>query len=111
MVYLKELAGLMGVQDILIKDESHRFDLNAFKVLGGAYAVVRILCEKLGKEPEEVSLKELQSDDTKEKLGEILFVTATDGNHGHGLAWAAKNLGTRRIFLCLRVLRCLDWNE
>ncbi|RQD69959.1 MAG: diaminopropionate ammonia-lyase [Tindallia sp. MSAO_Bac2] len=100
LVYLKKLAGLMGVQDILIKDESHRFDLNAFKVLGGAYAVVRVLCERLGKEPEEVSLKELLSEDTRKKFGEILFVTATDGNHGHGLAWAANKLGHKaHIFM------------
>ena len=30
------LAGALGVQDILVKDESHRFGLNAFKVLAAA---------------------------------------------------------------------------
>ena len=43
---LKELATLFGVKNILVKDESQRFGLNAFKMLGGAYAIAQLLCEK-----------------------------------------------------------------
>ena len=30
------------------------------------------------------------SDEVKNELGEITFVTATDGNHGRGVAWTAR---------------------
>ena len=36
---LKGLAGALGVAQVYVKDESARFDLNAFKVLGGGYAM------------------------------------------------------------------------
>ena len=40
---LTALAAYIGVKNILVKDESKRFGLNAFKVLGGSYAVARYL--------------------------------------------------------------------
>ena len=43
---LDDLANLFGVKKILVKDESKRFGLNAFKMLGGAYAIAQLLCEK-----------------------------------------------------------------
>lgn len=36
LVNLKNLAEELGVEDIYVKDESYRFGLNAFKVLGAA---------------------------------------------------------------------------
>ena len=48
LVLLKEQAVAFGIKGIYCKDESHRFSLNAFKGLGGSYAMFRILCEKLG---------------------------------------------------------------
>lgn len=41
LVRLENLAKLFGVKDIYVKDESYRFGLNAFKVLGGSYAIDR----------------------------------------------------------------------
>ena len=35
---LSQLAGYMGLRNIYVKDESYRFGLNAFKVLGGSLA-------------------------------------------------------------------------
>ena len=43
---LKALAQELGVKEIFVKDESYRFSLNAFKGLGGTYAVGKVLCEK-----------------------------------------------------------------
>lgn len=45
---LTALSRRLGVRDIWIKDESPRFGLNAFKVLGGAYAVGKYLADRLG---------------------------------------------------------------
>ena len=44
---LVELSGLAkrgGVRSVLVKDESPRFGLNAFKALGGLYALFRVVC-------------------------------------------------------------------
>ena len=46
---LKETARFLGVENIHVKDESYRFGLNAFKVLGGSYAIGNYLAKKLGK--------------------------------------------------------------
>ncbi len=82
---LRETAKMLGLGTVYIKDESYRFGLNAFKVLGGSYAIGRCLAERLGKSIEEMSYEELVSDQTRKKLGDITFVTATDGNHGRGV--------------------------
>ena len=46
LVALKNLAGLLGVSDIYVKDESQRFGLNAFKALGGSYCIQRCMEQK-----------------------------------------------------------------
>ena len=45
---LDHLARRLGVSQVLVKDESKRFGLNAFKALGGSYAMARYLGEQLG---------------------------------------------------------------
>ncbi|MFU0879839.1 diaminopropionate ammonia-lyase [Kluyvera cryocrescens] len=90
---LDELAALFGVDKILVKDESQRFGLNAFKMLGGSYAIARLLCEKYGLAIEELSLNDLKTRITEK----MTFATTTDGNHGRGVAWAAKQLGQNAV--------------
>lgn len=97
LVSLQNLASHLNLKDIKVKDESHRFGLNAFKVLGGIYAIGKYLANKLGKEIEHLSFSELQSPEVKKKLGEITFISATDGNHGRGVAWAARELGQKSV--------------
>ena len=43
---LENLAKYLGLKDIFLKDESYRFGLNAFKVLGGSYAIGKYLAER-----------------------------------------------------------------
>ncbi|UTR10076.1 diaminopropionate ammonia-lyase [Evansella sp. LMS18] len=94
---LKALSVQFGVSNIWVKDESYRFGLNAFKMLGGSFAVGKYLSEKLNVDISELSFEKLKSKEVKEQLGEITFVTATDGNHGKGLAWAANQLGQKSV--------------
>ncbi|MBY0011597.1 diaminopropionate ammonia-lyase [Paenibacillus typhae] len=94
---LNKLAGNLGVNKIWVKDESFRFGLNAFKVLGGSYAAGRVLAEKLDREQAQLTFGELNTDAVKARLGEVTFVTATDGNHGRGIAWAAQQLGQKSV--------------
>ena len=94
---LSETAKALGIGEIYVKDESHRFGLNAFKVLGGSYAMGNILARKLGKSLQETGYGVLTAAETKEKLGDITFITATDGNHGRGVAWTANTLGQKSV--------------
>ena len=97
LVQLNALAAELGVQGIYVKDESYRFGLNAFKVLGGSYAIAREIGSRLGLAEEELSLPRLLQQDVQERLGKLTFVTATDGNHGRGVAWTAQRLGHKAV--------------
>ena len=99
LVDLSCLAAYFGVKGIYIKDESFRFELNAFKVLGGSYAIAKYIAKQLGRDIAEIDYATLVSDETKQKLGDITFYTATDGNHGRGVAWAANKLRQKSVVL------------
>jgi len=97
LVDLKALAADFGLGKLWVKDESHRFGLNAFKVLGGAYAIGRYLADKLGCDISELSREKLASPEVRAKIGQITFTSTTDGNHGRGVAWTAQQLGQKAI--------------
>lgn len=97
MVALPALASKLGLGALYVKDESKRFGLNAFKALGGSYAIGTYLCGRLGIPADENAFARLRSPEAREKLGELTFVTATDGNHGRGVAWSARLLGHRSV--------------
>ena len=97
LVKLDNLARKLGLKNIFVKDESYRYGLNAFKGLGGLYAIFRIVCDKLNLDPSSTTFEDLQSEEIKQKLKDIVFVTATDGNHGKGVAWAANKLGCKSV--------------
>jgi diaminopropionate ammonia-lyase len=91
------LAHRWGVRDIFIKDESTRFNLKAFKVLGASYAVARLMCQKLRKDLGEVDFNYLVSYQARRRIGQITLTMATDGNHGRGVAWAAQQLRQQAV--------------
>lgn len=97
LVTLDHLAKLFGVEKIYVKDESKRFDLNAFKVLGGSFAIGRYIAQRLGKSIDQLSFAAMTSPEVRAQLGELTFVTATDGNHGRGVAWTANKLGQKSV--------------
>ena len=94
---LPDTAAALGLGAMYVKDESYRFGLNAFKVLGGSYAIGNYLAQKLGMDISELPYEKMISDEVREKLGEITFVTATDGNHGRGVAWTANQLKQKAV--------------
>lgn len=69
LILLPRLAKSMGIKELYIKDESRRFRQNTFKTLGASFAIHKYLDANPGKH---------------------IFCTATDGNHGRSVAWAAK---------------------
>ena len=75
LVPLPTLAAEVGVGAVLVKDESLRLGLPAFKMLGASWAVHRALAER------------------DEAAPTPRLVTATDGNHGRAVARMASLLG------------------
>jgi len=76
LIHLPQLAKNLGIQNILVKDESCRFGLNSFKPLGASYAMK----------------KQIKNNPNIE-----IFCTATDGNHGRSVAWMARKLGKKSV--------------
>ncbi|MEG1848611.1 MAG: diaminopropionate ammonia-lyase [Lachnospiraceae bacterium] len=97
LVKLDHMAKFLGLQNIYIKDESYRFGLNAFKVLGGSFAMARYIAKQIGKDVSELPYHVLTSEALRKEFGQATFFTATDGNHGRGVAWAANKLGQKAV--------------
>ena len=76
LVSLPKLAKSLGIKELYVKDESTRFRLNTFKTLGASFAINKI------------------SETLKDR---ITFCTATDGNHGRALAWAARKIKQKAV--------------
>jgi diaminopropionate ammonia-lyase len=72
------LAARLGVGRVLVKDESARMGLPAFKVLGASWAIRQVLSRRpAGRQ--------------------VLLVAATDGNHGRAVARMARLFGQQAL--------------
>ena len=76
---LSARAKKLELGNLFVKDESHRFGLNAFKGLGGVYAVSKVICEKLGLDLEKADFSQICSEENKEKIKDMVFITAGMG--------------------------------
>ena len=94
---LTGMARYLGLGALCVKDESYRFGLNAFKVLGGSFAMARYIADQLGRDVSTLDYGYLTSDKLREEFGQATFFTATDGNHGRGVAWAARQLHQKAV--------------
>ncbi len=90
---LSNMAAALGLGGLYIKDESERFGLNAFKVLGGSYAIARYFA----KDKHLQDIGDLKAFLQNTASAPVTFYTATDGNHGRGVAWAARTMGHRAV--------------
>lgn len=99
LLRLDRLAHRCGVGRLLVKDESDRLGLPAFKMLGASWASYRELVRVLGAEPEPWT----SIDELAERLAPLTgteLATATDGNHGRAVASFARRIGLgARIFV------------
>lgn len=90
---LVEVAGPSGAP-LLVKDESQRMGLGAFKALGGVYAVAKLIAsawEKAGGKA--LAPAELLDPDVKAFAASLTFVCASAGNHGMAVAAGARLFG------------------
>ena len=95
---LSNLASEMGLGGVYVKDESYRFGLNAFKVLGGSFAIGKFVMKQL-ESTDAPDYAFLTSDKFSKEFAPCTFFTATDGNHGRGVAWSAKRLNQKAVVL------------
>ena len=100
---LDGMAKYLGLGGVFVKDESYRFGLNAFKVLGGSFAMARYIAGEMGRDVSEMTYDYLTSDAFRKEFGQATFFTATDGNHGRGVAWAANTIEEVNYDDCVRM--------
>ena len=98
---LPHMASYLGVKEVYVKDESYRFGLNAFKVLGGSFAMARYIAKETGKDVSELPYSVLTSEQLRKEFGQATFFTATTAVVLHGLLTV---LDRRQLFICLREL-------
>ncbi|GGU95913.1 diaminopropionate ammonia-lyase [Actinomadura cremea] len=100
LVELPSLAAELGVRRLFVKDESSRFGLPAFKMLGASWGAFRAVSEHYGLAGD-VTLERLRARvDGERSERPVRLVTATEGNHGRAVAAMARLLGARaRVFL------------
>jgi len=99
LINLQMMANYLGLSRLKVKDESYRFGLNSFKVLGGSYAMGRFIAEETGRDISALPFEVLTSPELKAEFGQATFFSATDGNHGRGVAWSANKLGQKSVIL------------
>ena len=78
----------LGMERVLLKDESARLGLPAFKILGASYAIARAVAMRAG-------LRTLELDVLRAAVAaeRVTLFAATDGNHGRAVARVASWLG------------------
>ena len=59
--------------------------------------MARYIAQKTGRDIADMTYDVLTSDELKKQFGQAVFFTATDGNHGRGVAWAANKLGQKAV--------------
>lgn len=89
---LKNYSEKIGVKNVFVKDESTRFNLNAFKVLGASFAIGKYIAQAIGRDISEIDSDYLKGGEWKKTLEDMILVSTTDGNHGRGVAWTAKQI-------------------
>ncbi|MBB1078504.1 diaminopropionate ammonia-lyase [Limosilactobacillus sp. STM2_1] len=99
LINLETYARENQIASMDIKDESQRFSekLKAFKATGGLYAMAVCIAKRVGLSVDQLTYNQLQTPAVRKIADQITFYTATDGNHGRGVAWAAEQLGTHAV--------------
>lgn len=94
LVSLPGLAAHLGIGATLYKDEGKRLGLRSFKALGGAYAVLGALQERLGGD---ITAADLVAGRHRTAAAGVTVTAATDGNHGRSVAWGARMFGCKCV--------------
>ncbi len=101
---LIEIAPLQS-QRVLVKDESQRMGLGAFKALGGVYAVAQLIRLRWhAATGQELAPARMMEEEVNAFSRQICFVCASAGNHGLAVAKGAQLFGAScRVHLAASV--------
>ncbi|WEK28591.1 MAG: diaminopropionate ammonia-lyase [Candidatus Pseudomonas phytovorans] len=94
---LPDMAAELGVARLSVKDESVRSELGSFKALGAPIALVRLILRTFPQQ--QLDPRGLLEGRYADLLAHFTVVSATDGNHGKGLAAAAQSIGCRCVIV------------
>ncbi|KVK75963.1 PLP-dependent lyase/thiolase [Burkholderia cepacia] len=97
---LHELPGLaakLGIGNLAVKDEAERSVLGSFKALGAPIALVRLILRLWPNH--DLDPRALFKGRYRDLLTHFTVISATDGNHGKGLAAAAQTLGCHCVIV------------
>ena len=86
---LATVAQELGFSHVFLKDESTRFGLPSFKILGASWAVHRALCKHLGL-PATTTLTDVKQVLATGQHQVVRLVTCTEGNWGRAVSRMAK---------------------
>ncbi|KAF2495233.1 tryptophan synthase beta subunit-like PLP-dependent enzyme [Lophium mytilinum] len=89
LVPLPDVAKELGLGHVLLKDESDRFRLPAFKILGASWAIHRAIATQSALDLS----SSIEAVSTAAKDAGIKLVTCSEGNWGRAVARMAKYLG------------------
>jgi diaminopropionate ammonia-lyase family len=95
--HLPRLAQQVSVAQISVKDESVRSPLGSFKALGAPIALVRLILRRWP--DQDFRPADLLAGSHASALGDLVVISATDGNHGRALAAAAQSIGCRCVIV------------
>ncbi len=98
---VREVSTEEGIRT-LIKDETNRFNLGAFKALGGIYAVIAFLQDRWQQENNaDLDPAMLFEEKMRSWSNKFTFVCASAGNHGMAVAKGAQLVNANsRVYLC-----------
>ena len=92
---LPDLADQLHVARLSVKDESVRSPLGSFKALGAPIALIRQILRVYP----DIAPKAVLAGRHADRLRDYTVISATDGNHGRGLAAAARDAGCRCVIV------------
>ena len=90
LVRLDGLASALGLKAVFVKDESTRFGLPSFKILGASWGTFRAVAKRLGIPLEKADIASLKDGLTRQP---VTLYAASEGNHGRAVAHMARLLG------------------
>lgn len=95
---LDNLAARLGLNNLCVKDESYRFGLNAFKVLGGSFAMASCIADETGRDVADMTYDYLTSDELARDFGQATFFTATMAKNFNEILEAPSGLDYSDIY-------------
>lgn len=100
LIALPTIANEVGAKQVFVKDESVRWGLPAFKILGASWGINKAIIAKCGL-PEDAGLGEVGA---AARAHGVKLYAATEGNHGRAVARMAKTFGIESVIYVQRYM-------